>query len=562
MKKHASNLIAMTIMIAIALSLPMAKSSSQAADAVIKNLESVIFEKLPGKERISLVVSQQPAIKAEGQTNGSLLIRLEDTIAAENLRRSLGEGQLSNILRVTPSQQKVNGKQWTNLMIDIRELVPYSIKQEGNNILIDFNVAGLAERKPVTPAPTVAAAPVKAAKAPVVVEAKKPVATAVAEETKTKPVIKEESAKYRQTRISIDFQDAEIKSVLRLMAEYGDVNIVAGDDVKGKVTLAMKNVPWEQAVDTILEINSLAKRQEYNVITVTTMAKSRKDAADREKQREVDQKILSEKGLLKQILIEAKIVEANESFARNLGIEWRFAYQDWRAGSQDRAFGAGGGTGSGGSSIWSGTWPSTAVINLPALASSPALGLVYGGLNAVIDAQISALEENGNGRIISAPKIVTMEGMKASIKQGQEVPYITYDDNGRAKVEFKEALLKLEVTPRITEEGKITMDIVASNDYPDWQRVNIRNENPPINKNEVKSQLLVNDSDTIVIGGVSVDQNATSDSGLPWLQKIPILGYLFKTEIKSSSKRQLLIFVTPRIVDGGNVAQSEYKRIN
>jgi type IV pilus assembly protein PilQ len=560
MKKHASKLIAVIIMIAIALSLPMAKSSSQAADAVIKNLESVIFEKLPGKERISLVVSQQPAIKAEGQTNGSLLIKLEDTIAAENLRRSLGEGQLNNILRVTPSQQNVDGKQWTNLMIDIRELVPYSIKQEGKNILIDFNVAGLAERKPVTPAPPVAAVPVKAATAPAA-EAKKPVATAVAEEKKTKPIIKEDPAKYTQTRISIDFQDAEIKSVLRLMAEYGDVNIVAGDDVKGKVTLSMKNVPWEQALDTILDINSLSKRQEYNVITVTTMAKSRKDAADREKQREVDQKILSEKGLLKQIMIEAKIVEVTETFARTLGIEWRVGFADYSAGSEDRFFGSSGGTGSGGGSVWSGG-TAAPLINVSPLLTGPAIGLVYGGLNAVIDAQLSALEENGTGKIISSPKIVTMEGMKASIKQGQEVPYITYDDNGRAKVEFKEALLKLEVTPRITEEGKITMDIIASNDYPEWSRTNTRNENPPINKNEVKSQLLVNDSDTIVIGGVSVDQDDKSDSGLPWLQKIPILGYLFKTEIKSSTKRQLLIFVTPRIVDGDSIAQNEYNRIN
>jgi len=558
MKKHASNLIAMIIMIAIALSLPMAKSSSQAADAVIKNLESVIFEKLPGKERISLVVSQQPAIKAEGQTNGSLLIRLEDTIAAENLRRSLGEGQLNNILRVTPSQQKVDGKQWTNLMIDIRELVPYSIKQEGNNILIDFNVAGLAGRKPVTPAPTVAAAPVKAAKAPAAGEAKKSVATAVAEEPITKPIIKEEQPKYTQRRISIDFQDAEIKSVLRLMAEYGDVNIVAGDDVKGKVTLAMKNVPWEQALDTILEVNSLAKRQEYNVITVTTMAKSRKDAADREKQREVDQKILSEKGLLKQILIEAKIVEANETFSRDLGIDWRFIYQDVSAGSADRFFGSAGGTGS------SAAATTAAAISgvLPAL-TTPTFGLVYAGTHAILDAALSAMEKNGTGKIISAPKVVTMEGMVATIKQGEEIPYITRDNDGNSNVEFKEALLKLEVTPRITEEGKISMDIVASNDRADWTRINIADENPSIIKNEVKSQLVVSNNDTIVIGGVSIDTDSSTDAGLPWLQKIPILGYLFKTNQSRNEKKQLLIFVRPRILEGdGNIAQSEYKKIN
>jgi type IV pilus assembly protein PilQ len=271
--------------------------------------------------------------------------------------------------------------------------------------------------------------------------------------------------------------------------------------------------------------------------------------------------------LLKQIVIEAKIVEATENFSRDLGIEWRFAYQDHRAGSRDRGFGSAGGTGSRGSvgPTWGGPWTDAIAretINLPLLASSPAIGLVYGGLNAVIDAQLSALETSGQGKIISSPKIVTMEGMKAIIKQGQEVPYITRDDDGRTSVSFKDALLKLEVTPRITEEGKISMDIIASNDYPDWTQTNTQNENPPIIKNEVKSQLVVNDNDTLVIGGVSVEQETRSDSGLPWLKKIPILGYLFKTEGKDNEKRQLLIFVTPKIIDGDSIAQSPGKTIN
>ncbi|MBN1474939.1 MAG: hypothetical protein JW914_10005 [Syntrophaceae bacterium] len=570
MKKHASKLIAVIIMIAIALSLPMAKSSSQAADAVIKNLEGVLFEKLPGKERISLVVSQQPAIKAEGQTNGSLLVKLEDTVAGDNLQKVLGEGQLNNILRVRPSVQKVDGKQWTNLLIDIRELVPYSIKQEGKKIFIDFNVAGLAQTKPAAPAPPVAVAPVKAATASAA-ETKKTVAAAATEAPKAKPIIKEEPPKYTQRRISIDFQDAEIKSVLRLLAEYGDVNIVAGDDVKGKVTLAMKNVPWEQALDTILEVNSLAKRQEYNVITVTTMAKSRKDAADREKQREVDQKILAQKGLLKQILIEAKIVEASDAFVRDLGINWGFADRQHIGSYGSRTVGG------------TNTNPITnkleaayppeitavdtsgdplymAAVNMASAIAGPTLGFVIGKGTSFIEAQLHAMERTTSGKVISSPKVVTMDDVKATIKQGLEVPYTTQQEAGAYTVSFKDALLQLEVKPRITAEGKISMDIKASNDRPDW--ANEIAGQPPIIKNEIASTVVIADGDTVVIGGVTAETDETVDQGVPWFYKIPVLGWLFKRQNINKEKRQLLIFITPKILHGDSFAESAGKPIN
>ena len=161
MKKYLSKILPILIIIGISVYIPVIPSTAEDADQSkptdkkdeaaapkISYLENVLFEKLPGKERINLVVSHQPVIKVEGQTNGSLLVKLENTSAPENLQRQLGEGELNNILRVTPSQQLAEGKQWIYLTIDIKEIVPYAIKQEGQNVLIDFNISSLAEKKP------------------------------------------------------------------------------------------------------------------------------------------------------------------------------------------------------------------------------------------------------------------------------------------------------------------------------------------------------------------------------------------------------------------------------
>src|SRR5271157_949224 len=307
--------------------------------AVVTNvghLENVLFAKLSGKERIHLVVSQQPVIDVKSKINGNLLIKLENMSVPENLCRPLGEGELNNIIRVTPSQQIIEGKQWVYLTIDIKKIVPYAIRQEGQNLLIDFNVSSLVENK--------------ISNSPEITATKKVVAKVSAETAKNRddvtnnearevtPVKKETLKSYTDQIISLDFQEADIKSVLRLMAEYGNVSIVTSDDVKGTVTLSMKNVPWKQALDTILDVNSLTKKQTDNIITVTTLERKKKDEADRVKasddQNKADderkareQKMLAEKGLLKQVLIEAKIVEATEDFVRTIGVQWGFGNQ-------------------------------------------------------------------------------------------------------------------------------------------------------------------------------------------------------------------------------------------
>lgn len=273
--------------------------------------------------------------------------------------------------------------------------------------------------------------------------------------------------------------------------------------------------------------------------------------------------MMAEKGLLKQVLIEAKIVEATEDFVRKIGVEWGFGNQQKVSGSTYGLGVTGGSSTSLTPTQYKQTYPSQigivdsttgkslsmAAVNFPAAVTGPVIGLVFGGATGFLETQLAALEENGSGKIISAPKVVTMEGIKAIIKQGAEVPYTTpASGTSPATVSFKEALLKLEVTPKITDEGKISMDIKASNDSPDW--ANEVQGNPPINKSEIESKVVISDGDTVVVGGVMKTEDSVSDSGLPWLQKIPVLGWLFKTESVTKKKKQLLIFVTPKILTG------------
>jgi len=540
------------------------KASEEGTAAVVANvgnLESVFLEKLPGKERIHLVVSKQPVIDMRSRNSGSYLIKLENMTVPENLCRPLGEGELNNIISITPSQQLIKGERWVYLTVDIKKVVPFAIKQEGNNLFIDFNIAGLFYKKDSDSqkikGKTAATGYRKtAAKVSAETVTSSDVAKDGGAEIKT---VKKETLKPADRIIDLDFQDADIKSVLRLMAESGNVSIVSSEDVKGTITLSMKNVPWKQALDTILDINSLAKKQTGNIITVTTLDRKKKDEADKAKafddqikaedeRRAREQKMMAEKGLLKQVLIEAKIVEATEDFVRKIGVEWGFGNQQ-RVGSTYGLGVTGGSSTSLTPTQYKQTYPpqigivdsttgdslSMAAVNFPAAVTGPVIGLVFGGATGFLETQLAALEENGTGKIISSPKVVTMEGIKAIIKQGAEVPYTTpASGTSPATVSFKEALLKLEVTPKITDEGKISMDIKASNDSPDW--TNEVQGNPPINKSEIESKVVISDGDTVVVGGVMKTEDSVLDSGLPWLQKIPVLGWLFKTESITKKK--------------------------
>ena len=562
MKKYLSKVIPAFIIISMFLFAPSGVITDLNADenngSGVGYLENILFEKLSGRERISLVVSQQPQVAPPSiQSDGNLLIRLDDLFAPEHMRNSVGEGRLLNVASVSAQQQMEAGRQWVNLRIRLKENVPYTIRQDGKIIVIDFNISGVEA---------------KLRKASSLVDRSQQSSLAQTEMERSDQ--RDGTKKYTGKNISLDFQDADIKSVLRLMSEYGDKSIIAGDDVKGNVTLNMKNVPWDQALESILKIHGLTKQQSGNVSTVMTLERKKKDEKDKkdadaeqykaeEERRARALKSDVEKGKLRQIMIEAKIVEVSEEFVRNLGVQWGVGNHST--------------VGSYGLGLSAGTNPLTqtnaktlsypaeipftkygttdmlemAAVNFPSSVLGPTLGLVFGGARSFIEVQLSALEATTQGKIISSPKVVTMDNVKAVIKQGDDVPYVTpASGTSPATVTFKEAVLRLEVTPKITDDGRISMEIKATNDTPDYAQGEKLQGNPPIRKNEVESKVVVSDGDTVVIGGVSKIQDDKIDSGVPWFLKIPIFGWLFKTENVKQQKRQLMIFITPKILAG------------
>ncbi|MBP7763954.1 MAG: secretin and TonB N-terminal domain-containing protein [Deltaproteobacteria bacterium] len=534
--------------------------------AAVGYLENVLFEKLAGRERVSLVVSRQPALSPPSlQPDNSLLVRLENLFVPDGMREPLGAGRLLNVTAVQAQPQTTAGRSWVNLKIILKESVPYSIRQEGKLVIIDFNISGIE------------------AKLSAVREKQAAVSGQGADEDQEikRPARRDFTKRQADRIISLDFQEADIKSVLRLMAEYGNVSIISGDDVKGNVTLSMKSVPWDQALEAILRVHGLTKQETGDVITVMTLERQRKDiqvkkAAEEEiRKAEEDRKAkeiqeLAEKGKLRQILIEAKIVEASEDFVRNLGIQWGFGnHSSIGSYGLGMAFGTNPLTQTNAQKL---TYPSEipflkagtvdpltmAAVNFPSSLLGPTLGIVFGGARTFIETQLSALEATTQGRVISSPKVVTMDNVKAVIKQGDEVPYVTpASGTSPATVTFKEAVLRLEVKPKITDEGRISMEIKATNDTPDYAQGEKLQGNPPIRKNEVESKVVIMDGDTVVIGGVFRTQENKIVSGVPWVYKVPILGWLFKTENVSRQKRQLMVFITPKILSGSGYVEDE-----
>jgi type IV pilus assembly protein PilQ len=239
-------------------------------------LENITFEKLPGKERVTLTVSKQSGVTVENPPGSAVLVRLENLFVPEGLRRPLSDAALPNVVRVTPVQKTADGRSWVIATIDLKQKVPYSVRQEGMNILIDFNVTSVAAAEPVQVKPLPVAPDFGALQTPS--SAETPAKAAAAEKV------------YGGPRIFLDVQDADIKSVLRLLAEQGNVSIVSGDDVKGTLTLHIKDVPWEQALETILDLKGLTQKREGNVITTMTLEKMKKDEADRQAAMEAKRK--------------------------------------------------------------------------------------------------------------------------------------------------------------------------------------------------------------------------------------------------------------------------------
>ncbi len=420
---------------------------------------------------------------------------------------------------------------------------------------------------------------------------------------------REQKFPYSGEKLSLNFQDIEVRSVLQLIADFTGLNLVASDTVSGSITLRLQNVPWDQALDLILKTKGLDKRQIGNVLLVAPADEiAAREKLELETTKQIaelapvrldiiqvnyakagdivglikeDKELITDRGFVssdvrtntisvrestgkleeirrlvstwdvpvRQVSIEARIVRAQTNVAENLGVRWGGAGYDvsgnnvFSVGGSQGAVGeardaAGGGTGG----I---TFPGALAVDLGVSgdgASSFAVG--WGSKNFLVDLELSALETDGQAEVVSQPRVVTADRQTASIKSGEEIPYQEASSSGATSVSFKEAVLSLEVTPQITPDDKIIMDLMINQD----SRGEVTGGIPSINTNEVTTQVLVGNGETVVLGGIFQSEVATQTTKTPFLGDIPYLGRLFKRTEHINERSELLIFITPKII--------------
>jgi type IV pilus assembly protein PilQ len=456
---------------------------------------------------------------------------------------------------------------------------------------------------------------------------------------------------YMGEKINLDFQDIDISNVFRLLAEVSDRNIIISDKVSGTVTMRVKDIPWDQALDLILATYKLGSVEMGNVIRVAPLAELRQEQEERiqiaEAKRQARQKayedaknlaklqqeasdlqrdfiekririnyadareierqvkpLLTDKQVLDvkkkgetivdertntltirdfpdviakiedyigsvdlptpQVLIEARIVEANSTFARELGVQWG---ANWAGARGDWGYKTGERmgppndwterTGDKEADFLSGVNIPQFLVDLPAAAAAginPAaagvsIGRIAGDL-LNLDLRLSAAEQEGITKIISRPKVMTMDNVEAVIAQGREIPYTQVNPEGNVSVVWKEALLRATVTPRISPDKRVHLKLNITNDDIDPSITSSQGE-PAITKQEATTEVLVANGETVVIGGIFKETSSDKEGGVPGLKDMPVINWLFKQTSKSSDQRELLIFMTPYIVTPG-----------
>ncbi len=412
--------------------------------------------------------------------------------------------------------------------------------------------------------------------------------------------------RYIGRRISLDFQQADISNVLRLIAEVSGFNMVVGEGVKSKVTMKLVSVPWDQALDMILKMNGLGKIRQGNILWIDSLANIAKQQNEEAQAKDAKTKAeelvdrvfyvrnlqatelmtalrqyLSPRGLMQvsqgtnalivrdtetntgvmkqlvdgldlevpQVQIEARIVQADTTYSRSLGVQWGVQNVNQLGSSFGVANFKSGNVGPFGAQA------SDFLVNLPAtvggLTSTPGVGFTFGRTDgALLDVRLSAGELLGLSKVIAAPKVTTLDKREAKISQGESIPFQTTSLQG-TQTTFVDANLELNVTPQITsrdpkEIGKTIQLKVRATRNAVGARSNPAG--PSIDRREANTQVTIRDGETMVIGGVFIDSQNNSVAGIPYLSRVPVLGWLFKQKTESVAKQELLIFLTPSIV--------------
>jgi type IV pilus assembly protein PilQ len=418
---------------------------------------------------------------------------------------------------------------------------------------------------------------------------------------------------YKGRPISLNFQDIPIRTVLQIIADYNGFNLVTSDTVTGNITLRLDGTPWDQALDIVLRVKGLDKRMEGNILMVApTEELASREARELEAKQQVEQleplysdllqinyakaadlagllsnreaTLLSERGsvvvdertntiLLKdtarniesvrrlierldipvrQVLIESRIVTVNDNVTDELGIRWGFSDQQSTSGGNRGVSG----NADGANGIANGNFPALDDrwnVNLPVAnpAGSIAFHVARLADGTLLDLELSALEQENKGEVIASPRITTSNQKEASIEQGVEIPYVQAASSGATTVEFKKAVLSLTVTPQITPDNKIILDLVITQNTRGETVQTPTGPATAINTQQITTQVLADNGETIVLGGIFQQQLVSNVNKVPLLGDIPYMGVLFRSKRELNEKSELLIFVTPRILTEG-----------
>jgi len=551
------------------------------------NIKKIDYKKIGDKGFLTIETTAKPVYSIKESKNGkTLVLDISDALIGGDLVRTLDATKLGTPVATISSYQGSTDPAVVRVLIDLAAMSTHSVMELDGTLNLVF--------------------------APVAKPAAQKSAVKAADEILGK------THEYTGKKIDLDMMDARITDILRLLAEVSNLNIIASDEVTGTISLRLRDVPWDQAFDIILQSKGLDKIKVGNVIRVAPASRisQERDAAlaavkasekleplgiefvainyaKAEELEEHVKNVLSDRGSvtsekrtntliikdikkgiraaetlvsrldtpIPQVLIEARIVEASSSFSRDLGIQWGVDYQTGGNVSTN-LFGSGvdgQGLPAAGQTPPSGTNPAfqtrngaqNFAVNLPATGSIGtlgALGFILGkaGQNPlVLDLRLSAGEQEGQLRTISRPRVVTMDNKEAKIEDGESVPFETTSASGTSTI-FIDANLSLTVTPHITPDGSVLMKIKASKNS--IGTFTTSSGEPSIVKKEASTEVLVSDGETTVIGGIISSDSNHTDSGIPYLKDIPLVGKLFRSKSTKESQKELLIFITPTIM--------------
>ncbi len=586
----------------VAAALPAAPSQAPAVPAAPARakISDVRFAQQGGFARIEIAGTAKHQVSRPDPR--TIVLSLENAELAKKLERTLDTTAFQGpVMMVSSFNQPTTGE--VKIVATLRAEALDRVEQRPGGIAWTFQSV-----------PEAGAKAEKAAEATPVVKVTDAQSAGFASEAPAYALSGAPRATYTGRRITLDFHDIEIRNLLRLIADVSKKNIVVADDVAGKVTVSLRNVPWDQALDLVLKSKGLGKEELGNVIRVAKfeqIAKEQQARADAEKARaptlplkvrlipvnfaraedvasrvkdvltergtvstdkrtnvlivkDVQEALVRAEGLVRnldteipQVLIESRIIEASSNFNKAVGIQWggNAAFTQATGNPTGLSFPnnttATGGLGAAGATAGVAAAPNYAV-SLPAAVgegSGGALGLILGSAGGAfnLNLRLSALENSGVVKTISAPKVATIDNTEATIGQGISIPFSQVSAAG-VNTTFIEAKLELKVTPHVSADGSILLKIKATNNAPNPQLTGA-NGQPSISKREAETEVLVKDGETTVIGGIYTRSTSNRTASVPLLGKIPLLGALFRNKTDSDDHTELLIFITPKILN-------------